>query len=135
MLQLTGLILSLLWTLGTQAAPQAGSPPGISIQVVEGQNAINNITRNTAYEPIVEVQDASGRPVAGASVTFVLPAVGPGATFADGNRTLMLQTDVAGRASARGLRPNNQTGQFDIRVTATHEGKTASVTITQTNAA
>lgn len=128
-------LLSLVWALGIQASPQGVSSPAISIQVIEGQNAINNITRHTAYEPVIEVQDASGRPVAGASVSFVLPAVGPGATFADGSRTLMIQTDAAGRASARGLRPNNQTGQFDIRVTASHSGLTANATITQTNAA
>ena len=65
------------------------------IQVVEGQNAINNISRNTAYEPVVEVQDASNRPIQGASVSFVLPSIGPGGLFADGSRTLMVQTDVS----------------------------------------
>jgi hypothetical protein len=107
----------------------------ITIQVIEGQNAINNIRRNTAFEPVVEVQDAEGKPVAGASVTFTLPSVGPGATFADGAKTLMLQTGPAGRAVARGLHPNNQTGPFEIRVTATYAGETASAVITQTNAA
>ena len=100
----------------------------ISIQVIEGQNAINNIRRNTAYEPVVEIQDAGGKPVAGASVTFTLPSIGPGATFADGAKTLMMQTDAAGRAAARGMHPNSQTGQFEIRVTASAEGETASVT-------
>jgi hypothetical protein len=107
----------------------------LSIQVIEGQNAINNIRRNTIYEPVVEIQDAGGKPVAGASVTFTLPSVGPGATFADGAKTLMVQTDAAGRAAARGLHPNSQTGQFEIRVTASSGGETASATITQTNAA
>lgn len=107
----------------------------LSIQVIEGQNAINNIHRNTAYEPVVEVQDAEGKPVAGASVTFTLPSVGASATFTDGAKTIILQTDVMGRAAARGLHPNNQMGQFEIRVTASYNGDTASAIITQTNAA
>ena len=107
----------------------------LSIQVIEGQNAINNIHRNTAYEPVVEVQDTDGKPVTGASVTFTLPSVGASATFTDGAKTLILQTDAMGRAAARGLHPNNQTGQFEIRVTASYKGDTASAIITQTNAA
>lgn len=107
----------------------------ITIQVVEGQNAINNISRNTAFEPVVEVRDASGKPLAGASVSFVLPTIGPGALFADGSRTLMVQTDSTGRAAGRGLRPNNQVGQFEIRVVASAAGERATATITQTNAA
>jgi hypothetical protein len=114
--------------------PSANAAP-LSIQVIEGQNAINNIHRNTAYEPVVEVQDADGKPVAGASVTFTLPSVGASATFTDGAKTLILQTDAMGRAAARGLHPNNQTGQFEIRVTAAYKGDTASAIITQTNAA
>jgi hypothetical protein len=112
-------------------------PPrqNLVIEVVEGQNAINNISRNTAYEPVVEVRDAAGKPVPGASVSFVLPSIGPGALFPDGSRTLMVQTDAAGRAVGRGLRPNNQVGQFEIRVVATAAGEKAAATITQTNAA
>ena len=114
---------------------QTSAAGKISIQVVEGQNAINNISRNTAYEPVVEVQDASDRPIQGASVSFVLPSIGPGGLFADGSRTLIVQTDASGRAVARGLRPNNQVGQFEIRAVASFRGKSATVTITQTNAA
>lgn len=116
-------------------APQPLPADKISIQVVEGQNAINNISRNSAYEPVVEVQDSSKRPVQGASVSFVLPSIGPGGLFPDGSRTLMVQTDASGRAVARGLRPNNQVGQFEIRAVASFRGESATVTITQTNAA
>src|SRR6476661_9604295 len=102
------IVLKSRWVAGLTLLllPCAIAAP-LSIQVIEGQNAINNIRRNTAYEPVVEIQDAGGKPVAGASVTFTLPSVGPSATFADGSKTLMLQTDAAGRAAARGLHPNS----------------------------
>ena len=114
-------------------ASQSGS--GLSLSVIEGHGAINSITRNTAFEPVVEVRDAAGRPVEGASVAFTLPTVGPGATFPDGSKVLLTQTDGAGRATARGLRPNRATGQFEIHVRANYNGDSASATITQTNAA
>jgi hypothetical protein len=117
------------------ATPQVDAKAALSVEIIEGQNAINNITRNTAYEPVIEIRDAGGRPVPGANVTFTLPAVGPSGVFTDGSKTLMIQTDASGRATARGLRPNNQVGQFDIRVTASFQGQSASVNITQTNAA
>src|SRR5687767_13879196 len=82
------------------------SAAGLSVQVVEGQNAINNINRQTAFEPVVEVRSDAGEPVAGASVSFQVPAMGPGGTFVDGSNTLMVHTDAQGRATARGLRPN-----------------------------
>jgi hypothetical protein len=128
-------ILTVLPVLCCAAWGQAGAQGSISIDIIEGQNAINNITRNTAYEPVIEVKDTNGRPLEGANVTFSLPAVGPSGVFTDGSKTLMIQTDPSGRASARGLRPNNQVGQFEIRITASLRGQSATATVTQTNAA
>jgi hypothetical protein len=120
----------------TPAAYAAQAPDAdIRIQTVAGQGAINNVARGSGFEPIIEVQDAKGRPISGATVTFTLPAVGPGGVFADGGRVLMVQSDENGRATARGLRPNRTLGQFEIRVNASYEGRTASTLVTQTNAA
>ena len=43
-------------------------------------------------------------------------------------------TDNQGRAVARGMRPNNVQGQYQIRVNASKNGQTASTTIAQSNA-
>jgi hypothetical protein len=48
---------------------------------------------------------------------------------------LMTVTDNQGRASARGIRPNNQSGPLQIRVTASFQGLSASSVIAQTNLA
>jgi hypothetical protein len=114
---------------------QTESDRGLHIEVVEGQGAINNITKRTAWEPIVQVVDEKGAPVQGAVVTFVLPADGAGASFTDDNKVLSVQTDESGRATAKGMRPNTVAGQFEIHVTAASTGRSASATITQTNAA
>jgi hypothetical protein len=116
------------------ANPQPGTP-GITLRFVEGQGAINNVNRGTAFNPVVEVLDEHGQPVKDASVTFTLPAVGPGGTFSDGGKVFMVHTDENGRATARGMRPNRLSGQFEIRVTATYKGQSATSILTQTNAA
>jgi hypothetical protein len=116
-----------------QVAPAAGAGK-IQIVIIEGEGAINNVRQRVAREPIVQVEDENRRPVAGAAVTFLLPNQGAGATFANGGQSLTITTDAQGRAVARGLRPNNVNGQYEIRVNASSEGRTATTTINQTNA-
>jgi hypothetical protein len=125
-------ILSLLMTFCVWASAQAA--PALNLVVVEGEGAINNIRQRTAREPIVQVEDENHRPVAGAIVTFTLPNNGASGVFTNGARTLTVTTDNQGQAVARGLRPNGVKGQMQIRVSANHNGQTASTTITQTNA-
>jgi hypothetical protein len=106
----------------------------LKIVALEGEGAINNIQMNRAKEPVVEVLDAKDAPVQNATVTFMLPEMGPSATFADHSRTLTTITDERGRAVGRGLHPNKAPGRFQIRVTASFAGQTARLDITQTNA-
>jgi hypothetical protein len=113
---------------------EAASPP-FTIRFVEGQGAINNVNRGTAFEPIVEVLNEQSLPVKDAMVTFTLPAVGPGGTFPDGGKSLMVHTDENGRATARGMRPNRLPGRFEIRITAAYKGQSTTSILTQTNAA
>jgi hypothetical protein len=117
---------------GGMQAP--ATKPVLNLVVVEGDGAINNIRQRTAREPIVEVQDENHRPVAGALVLFALPRSGPGGTFPNGATTLSVTTDEQGRAVARGLKPNDQSGEYDITITASYAGATATVSITQVNA-
>ena len=127
----------LLWqgNPATASSQAQVASPGITIRFVEGQGAINNVNRGTAFEPLVEVMDEQGLPVKDAAVTFTLPAVGPGGTFPDGGKLLIVRTDENGRAVARGMRPNRLSGQFEIRVTANYKGQSTTSVLTQTNAA
>jgi hypothetical protein len=110
------------------------APQKINLVIVEGEGAINNVRQRTAREPIVQVEDENHKPIAGAMVVFALPSQGAGGTFAGGTHTLTVMTDNTGRAVARGLRPNNVQGQFQIHVNASYQGQTASAVISQTNA-
>lgn len=128
-------LLVLLVLLNLLRAPAwAQAPTGLSINIVEGEGAINNIRQRVNREPIVQVEDQNHKPVAGAVVVFLLPDSGASGTFANGSNILMTVTDNQGRAAARGIRPNNQTGQMQIRVNASFQGLTATSVITQTMA-
>ena len=116
-------------------AAQDAPAPALRITIIDGDEAINNIRQRTAREPIVQVEDENHRPVAGAVVLFVLPSDGPSATFVGGGNSLQVTTDATGRAVAHGLKPNNIAGRYQIRVSATSEGRTARATINQTNQA
>jgi hypothetical protein len=115
-------------------AAQAQAPAsGLQITILDGDEATNNIRQRTAREPIVQVEDENHKPVAGAVVIFLLPNDGAGGTFPGGARTLTTTTDDKGQAVARGLRPNHTSGRYQIRVNASHDGKSASATISQIN--
>ena len=114
-----------------QAAVQNST---IRVRVVEGDGAINSIRLRHAHDPAVQVLDAEENPVAGATVTFLLPAMGAGGTFQDSGLSLTIESDAHGMAAARGLRPNRAAGPFRIRVVASWHGESANATLTETNA-
>jgi hypothetical protein len=107
----------------------------LNLVIVEGEGAINNIRQRTAREPIVQVEDENHKPVAGAAVLFLLPERGAGGAFADGSHSLSVVTNAQGRAVAHGIHLNNVQGQFQIQVTASYNGLTATTTISQSVAA
>jgi len=128
--------LAALLTLPFPARLPAQQPAlKLNLVILEGEGAVNNIKQRTAREPIVQVEDENHKPVAGAAVVFALPSNGAGGTFAASGQTLTTVTDASGRAVARGLRPNGIEGRYQIRVTASKDGQTATANITMTNAA
>jgi hypothetical protein len=115
------------------AAHAQNVAPVLNIVIVEGEGAINNIKQRTAREPVVQVEDENHKPVAGAAVVFALVDHGAGGTFTGGAHTLTVVSDSQGRAVARGFHPNHIQGKFEIHVTASLNGVTATAVIAQTN--
>ena len=128
-------VLAALISLPPMGAAVSQDAPKLSIVIVEGDGAINNIRQRTAREPIVEVQDENHKPVAGAAVLFALPQQGAGGTFAGGGNTLTVVTNDQGRAVARGFHPNHAQGQYQMHVTASKGGQSANTNISMSNAA
>ncbi len=115
-------------------------PPGlaqdaaIQIRVLSGEGGINNINQNVAAEPIIEVVDSTGKPVAKAAVTLRSPASGPSVTFFGASRVATMTTDDQGRVRVSGMLPNTIEGAFQIDVEAEYNNSTATAAITQSNA-
>jgi hypothetical protein len=111
----------------------AANQKTLQVNVLDGEGAFNDIKRQEARMPVVEVRDDDGRAVEGAKVVFQLPDMGASGAFADGTQTLVATTDAQGRATAPGLKPNKIEGMYNITVTASKEGAVGHATIRQSN--
>lgn len=133
-------LLACLPVLGQTQPGRPEAPPqekkeaaGIHIVVVEGEGAINSIKQRFGKDLVVRVEDDDSHPVKGAMVTFQLPDLGPSGRLANGGTMSTLATDAQGMARLRGLQPNSAQGDFQIKVSASFGGQTASTVVTQTN--
>ncbi len=106
----------------------------LQIRVLAGDDGINNINSNVAVEPVIEVLDATGKPIPKATVTLRAPASGPSVTFFGASRVSTLTTDDQGRVRVTGMVPNSLEGSFQIEVQAEFNNMSATSSITQANA-
>lgn len=113
---------------------QSLQPAGdLKIIVVQGEGAQNNVRSRSAAPLVVEVRDASDKPIERAEVVFQLPAYGPSGVFNGWMRNQLARTNAEGRAESSGYTPNDEPGRFNIKVTATSGTKTSSAVIAQSN--
>ena len=111
--------LAALWVLW--AAPALAQIAILQIRVIEGEGAVH-LPGSRSTRPItVEITDETGRPVAGAAVSFHLPENGPSGAFVNGLRTEVVIADAQGRASLHGFLANRLPGRFQIRILASKE--------------
>jgi hypothetical protein len=106
----------------------------LRIEILEGDDGVNILDKNTAVAPIVRVVDKNNLPVAGVAVVVTVVAMsGSKASFPDGASTAHLTTGQDGRAIAPALTPAGQ-GSFQLAVQASAQGSQAAPrTISQTN--
>ncbi|MCC7176708.1 MAG: hypothetical protein IT159_16050 [Bryobacterales bacterium] len=90
----------------------------LRLRVVESSGPAHVVGSRTASPLVVEVVDDRGVPVSGATVSFRLPASGPGGVFPSGLSTEVAVTGADGRAAAPAIRWNQTPGEFQIGVTA-----------------
>ncbi len=114
--------------------PQPAAPR-FKINVLRGEGAQNRVTKGRATsQAVIEVRDENDRPVAGAIVTFTMPTIGPGGVFTSGGAVTTVTTNAAGQATAT-FTPNAVAGSYNINVSASMQGQTATASISQTNLA
>jgi len=113
---------AVLLLFAVSLAPSASAQVAIlQIQVVEGEGAIHQPATRSSRLLVVQITDETGKPVAGAAVSFHLPDDGPGGTFSSGLRTDVVMTDSRGRAALRAFTANRTAGRFQIRIVASKE--------------
>jgi hypothetical protein len=104
------------------------------VAVVNGDGALNSLPSHSAHEPVVQVADSSGKPIAGVRVEFDAPKAGPGATFAGGSTHFATVTNAEGVAKAAGLKNNGVPGGYALLVHVSYQGQTiGEMTVHQTN--
>lgn len=117
--------------LAASLAFGADSPGILQIRVVEGGNAEYAVGSRATRGITVMVSDEAGRPVDDATVSFALPAEGPGGVFAAGSRMEIVSTRDGGRAGVWGMRWNRIPGRFEVRVTAVKGQARAAASVAQ----
>jgi hypothetical protein len=113
--------------MGADTAP----PVVIQLRIIEGDGAVYGIGSRAARGLAVQVSDETGKPVEGATVSFQLPADGPGGVFASGGRTEIVTTKSDGIAALWGMQWNKTPGTFEMRVTASKGQARAGLAVTQ----
>jgi hypothetical protein len=104
--------------LAAVLASGGDAPSILTIRVAEGDGAAYPIGSRATRGVTVLVTDETGRPVEGATVSFTLPAEGPGGVFSTGGRTEIAATRADGRAAVWGMQWNRAAGPFELRITA-----------------
>jgi hypothetical protein len=114
------------------ALPLAAQDPAIlQIRVIDGEGAIYPLGARSTRGVALQVTDETGKPVDGATVSFLLPEDGPGGVFATGSKSEIVKTHADGRAGAWGMQWNGTAGRFEIRITAVKGQARAGTVIAQ----
>lgn len=111
--------LATLWLLSVAPAPAQVAI--VQIRVIAGDGAVHQPGARSMRALTVEITDETGKPVAGAAVSFHLPESGPGGLFLNGLRTEVVITDVQGHATLHGMLANRTPGRFQIRILVSRE--------------
>jgi hypothetical protein len=99
----------------------AGALTGLNIRIVDGEGQKYAMGSRATRSVSVQITDDSGKPVEGATVTFLLPEQGPGGVFANGTKTEVTSSRADGTAQVWGMQWNHTPGSFEIRITAAKE--------------
>lgn len=101
----------------------------LHLRAVQGQGMVVAPGAASSRRIVVAVEDAFGKPLAGATVRFRLPAEGPSGRFSSGMTTESVLSGADGRASVYGIVWNGQPGQLVVAVVGTLGTDTAELEV------
>ena len=120
------------------AAPTAAPLPvvqGLKVLILAGNNEANDLSTKIMAPLVVQVIDQNDRPVEGAEVIFRFPISGPSAIFTGGKTSQTVRTNGGGQAAAMNWFANDQTGRFDVHISASYGNQVGETTLQMINAA
>lgn len=121
-------------TAPVQKAAALPTVEDLKVIALAGKNEVNDIQRRVMAPLVVQVLDQNDRPVQNAEVVFRFPLQGPGATFPGGKTSLTAHTNGQGQVAAMNWMANNETGGFEVHVSASYGSEVGSLVIPMSNA-
>jgi hypothetical protein len=109
----------------------ASAQDALTVDVLSGQDAIVTAATGKGADFRVRVLDRDRKPVQGATVSAVLPAIGVGGHFRGGNTIDTQQTNSQGEAEFTGIHVRKLTGDFTTRVLARSGDRTGTTNVVQ----
>jgi hypothetical protein len=109
----------------------ASAQDSLTVDVLSGQDASVSSATAGGAKVRVRVVDQDRKPVAGATVSAVLPAIGAGGHFPGGATISTRETDSRGEVDFTGIQLRTVTGDFTTRVLARSGSRTGSATVVQ----
>ena len=123
-------------TCGLVAPPaSAGFDPSdnstviLQIRILEGEGGVHAAGTRSIRPLSVQITDETGKPVAGAAVSFRLPEQGASGIFGNGLRSELVTSNSEGRAVAWGIEWGKVAGPIEMRITAA-KGEARAGTVT-----
>ena len=103
----------------------------VQLKVLEGEGTVYRTGSRATRGLSVLVTDETGKPVAGAAVSFQLPGEGATGTFSSGLRSEVVTTGADGKATIWGMQWGKTAGPVEIRITAVKDQARAGLVSTQ----
>ncbi len=101
----------------------------LQIRILEGEGGVHAAGTRAIRPLTVQITDETGKPVAGAAVSFRLPEQGASGVFGNGLQSELVTSNAEGRAVAWGIEWGKVAGPVEIRITAA-KGEARAGTVT-----
>jgi hypothetical protein len=102
------------------------------IEILEGDDGVNIIDKDTAVRSIVRIVDKNNLPVAGIAVAGVFIGLDATGEFDGGGKSATVLTDAHGNAQFDLIHPKGS-GPFQLQFQASVQGEPLKTTVSQTN--
>ena len=123
-------LLSTVMAFGL-CVPFASAQDALTVSLMNGQDTRTGYAAGRGADVRVRVVDRDQKPVEGATVSAILPAMGVGGHFRGGTTVATTQTDSQGQAEFTGIHLRGLTGDFTTRVLARSGDRTGSASLVQ----